>query len=299
MSTRGPGTRPQAATSAPARPAAATPAVPPAVSTRGPGVRPMAVLRLAALPAVLVLIAFRAYAPVIRYDWPSIRGLDHFSHAVMTEQMLAHGSYPTYLIYPPGFSTISAVICRLSGLSPLALFSVLAPALLVITALGAYALATRLWGWAYGIAAAALAGLVLNGAYAGFADGRYPDLVSAYFLITMGVAALVTLYQWPSLRSVALVAVLGAAPVFYHQVATLYEALILVLAAVSSLPYLLYRRRRADARMVLCGLAGVIVLSVCYAWYTYGLGWPVIHHSASSAAVSMVLGSQSVAPRRT
>ena len=109
----------------------------------------------------------------------------------------------------------------------------IAPALLVLTALAAYVLATRLWGWGYGIAAAALTGLVLQGAYGSFADGRYPDLTSAYFLITMGIAALLTLYASPSPRSAALAAVLGASPILYHSVATLYEALILVLAAVT------------------------------------------------------------------
>lgn len=268
-----------------------------AAQARRQGARPAAVkVRGASLIIVLAATAARAYEPVIRYDWPSIRGLDHFSHAVMTEQMLAHGSYPTYLIYPPGFSTISAVLCRFSGLPPLALFPVLAPALLVITALAAYALATQLWGWGYGIAAAALSGLVLHGAYGGLADGRYPDLVSAYFLIPIGVAALLTLYRSPSMRSALLVAVLGASPVLYHSVATLYEVLILLVAAVTSLPYLLWLRRRADARMVLLALAGLTLLSTCYAWYTYGVGWPLIRHSAASSAVSLVLGSQSVLP---
>jgi hypothetical protein len=214
----------------------------------------------------------------------------------MTEQLLAHGSYPTYLIYPPGFSSLSAVISRLSGVAPLPLFAVLAPALLLLTAMAAYALATRLWGPWYGLAAAALSGLVLTGSYGGFADGRYPDLVSAYFLIPMGIAALLGLYQSPSLRSAALAAVLGASPVFYHSVATLYEAVILVLAAAVSLSYLLYLRRRADARMILLALAATLVLSACYAWLTYGFGWPIIRHAASSAAVSMVLGSQAAPP---
>jgi len=262
-----------------------------------PGGRPRAAaVRGAALLIVLAATAARAYEPVIRYDWPSIRGLDHFSHAVMTEQMLAHGSYPAYLIYPPGFSTISAVLCRLSGLPPLAFFPVFAPALLVLTALAAYALATRLWGWGYGIAAAALSGLVLHGAYAGLADGRYPDLVSAYFLVPMGVAALLTLYQSPSIRTALLVAVLGASPVLYHSVATLYEGLILLLAAVTALPYLLWLRRRADARMVLLALVLLTVLATCYAWYTYGAGWPLVRHSGTSSAVSLVLGSQGVLP---
>jgi hypothetical protein len=259
--------------------------------------RPVAAaVRGAPLIIVLAATAARAYEPVIRYDWPSIRGLDHFSHAVMAEQMLAHGSYPGYLIYPPGFSTLSAVLCRISGLSPLTLFPVLAPALLVITALAAYALATRLWGWGYGIAAAALSGLVLHGAYGGLADGRYPDLVSAYFLIPMGIAALLTLYQSPTVRSALLAAVVGASPVLYHSVATLYEGLILLLAAVTSLPYLLWLRRRAEARMVLFALAGLTLLSMCYAWYTYGVGWPVVRHGATSSAVSLVLGSQAVLP---
>jgi hypothetical protein len=252
------------------------------------------VLRAAAVAAVLAVTAIRAYEPVVRYDWPSVRGLDHFSHAVMAEQMLAHGSYHSYLVYPPGFPTLSAVLCRLSDLTPLQLFPVLAPALLVLTALAAYVLGTRLWGWEYGLAAAAISGLVLHGAYAGLADGRYPDLVSAYFLITMGVAALLALYQTPTLRSAALAGVLGASPVLYHSVATLYEALLLVLAAVTAVPYLFWRHRRADALLVLGALAVATLLATCYAWYTYGIGWPVVHQSASSAAVSMVLGSQPV-----
>ena len=241
---------------------------------------------------MLAATAVRADEPVTRYDWPSIRGLDHFSHALMAQQMLGHGSYGSYLIYPPGFPTMSAVLSRLCGLPPLVLFPVIAPGLLVLTALAMYALATRLWGWRYGIAAAALSGLVLNGAYGSLADGRYPDLTSAYFLITMGIAALLTLYASPSLRSAALAAVIGASPILYHQVGTLYEALILVLAAVTSVPYLIYVRRREEARMVLAGLGGLAVLAICYGWYTYGVGWPVVGHSASSAAVSMVIGSQ-------
>jgi len=249
-------------------------------------------LRGTLIAIVLAATAVRAYEPVIRYDWPSIRGLDHYSHALMAQQMLGHGSYGSYLIYPPGFPTMSAVLSRLCGLPPLALFPVIAPALLVLTALAMYALATRLWGWRYGIAAAALSGLVLNGAYGSLADGRYPDLTTAYFLITMGIAALLTLYASPSLRSAALAAVIGASPILYHQVGTLYEALILVLAAVTSVPYLIYLRRREEARMVLAGLGGLVVLAICYSWYTYGVGWPVVGHSASSAAVSMVIGSQ-------
>jgi hypothetical protein len=245
-----------------------------------------------ALAVVLAATAVRGYEPVLRYDWPGIRGSDHFSHAVMAEQLLAHGSYPTYLIYPPGFPTISAVLSRMSGLPPLTLYPVLAPALLVLTALAAYALVTRLWGWRYGIIAAVLAGLVLQGDYGGLMDGRYPDLISAYFLITMGVAALIALYQSPSLRSAVLVAVLGASPVLYHSVTTLYAALLVALAAVTALPYLWYVGRRAEARLVLLALVGLTLLATGYAWYAYGVGWPVFHHSASSAAVSMVLGSQ-------
>jgi len=255
--------------------------------------RPVApALRGTVLAIVLGATAVRAYEPVIRYDWPSIRGLDHFSHALMAQQMLGHGAYGSYLVYPPGFPTMSAVLSRLCGLPPLVLFPVIAPALVVLAALAAYVLATRLWGWKYGIGAAALSGLVLHGAYGSFADGRYPDLTSAYFLITMGVAALLTLYASPSRRSAALAAVIGASPILYHSVATLYEVLIVVLAAVTSVPYLLYVRRRAEARMVVAGLAALALLAISYGWYTYGVGWPVAGHSASSAAVSMVLGSQ-------
>jgi len=250
--------------------------------------------RALALAVVLGLVAVRAYTAVIRFDWPYIRGGDQFSYAIMAEQMLTHGSYGTFMIYPPGFSTLTAVICRLSGLAPLALFPVLAPSLLVLCALGAYALATRLWGWEYGVVAAALMGLVLTGAHTGLNQGRYPDLTAAYFLMVMLVAALVTLYELPSLRSGLLVTVTGASVVLYHPVASLYLALLLALVAVTGLPYLLRQGRRRDAGILLLTLAAVAVLSACYAAYTYNLGEILTGSSATSAAVTSDLGTQPV-----
>jgi hypothetical protein len=250
--------------------------------------------RALALAVVLGLVAVRAYTAVIRFDWPYVRGGDQFSYAIMAEQMLNHGSYGTFMIYPPGFSTLTAVICRLSGLAPLALFPVLAPSLLVLCALGAYALATRLWGWEYGVVAAALMGLVLTGAHTGLNQGRYPDLTAAYFLMVMLVAALVTLYELPSLRSGLLATVTGASVVLYHPVASLYLALLLALVAVTGLPYLLRQGRRRDAGILLLTLAAVAVLSACYAAYTYNLGDILTGSSATSAAVTSDLGTQPV-----
>lgn len=250
--------------------------------------------RALALSVVLGLVAVRAYTAVIRFDWPYVRGSDQFSYAVMAEQLLSHGSYGTFLIYPPGFSTLTAVICRLSGLTPLTLFPVLAPSLLVLIALAAYALATRLWGWEYGVVAAALTGLVLTGAHTSLTQGRYPDLTAAFFLMVMLVAALITLYESPSVRSALLVTVVGASVVLYHPVVSTYMALLLALVAVIGLPYLLLKGRRHDAGVLLLALVAVVVLSACYAAYTYNLGDILTGSSATSAAVTSVLGTQSV-----
>jgi hypothetical protein len=276
-------------------------AVPAAGGLPGPAspARPVRLgLRDAALAVVLALTAYRAYSGVVSHDWPFLRGGDQFSHAVMAEQMLTHGSYGSYLVYPPGFPALTAVICRFSGLTPLELFPVLAPALLVLCALGAYTLASGLWGWQYGIAAAALNGLVLEGAYAGLAQGRYPDLVAAFFLLVMVAAALITLYQAPTLRSGVLVAVAVASVVLYHSVATLYVAVLLALVAVTTLPYLFYRRERRAARVLLLTLGAAAVLAVCCATLTYDLAGLVTGHSSSSTAVSIALGSQPAPPPR-
>jgi len=258
--------------------------------------------RAPALATILALTAVRAYYGVVRDDWPYLRGMDQFSHAVMTEQMLAHGSYASYLVYPPGFSTLSAVICRLSGLQPLSLFPAITPALLLLTTIGAYALATRLWGWEFGVAAAALSGLVLVGPYASFGGGLYPDLVSAFFLMVMAVAALITLYQSPSVRSGLLVAVVGASVVLYHSVASLYLVLLLAAVGLVCLPYLLLRggsQGRALARALTLALAALGVLSVVYAWYTYGLGEGLadgasVSTGSASATIGLDVGSQPV-----
>jgi hypothetical protein len=264
--------------------------------------QPSTVLREPVLAVILALTAVRAYAGPVRHDWPYLRGSDQFSHAVMAEQMLAHGGYASYLIYPPGFSSLTAVICRVSGLTPMALFPVLAPALLVLTALAAYALATRLWGWEYGLAAAALSGLVLRGPYASFAEGRYPDLTAAYFLLVMLAAALITLLGSPSARSAVLVAVTGGSVVAYHSVASLYLALLLAAVAVAAGAYLLVRRRDPDtprlARALALGLASLGVLALAYAAYTYLPGKSGAGGGSGSGgtsnAVSIALGSQPV-----
>ncbi|MBO0818612.1 MAG: hypothetical protein J2P30_26050, partial [Actinobacteria bacterium] len=274
-------------------PAQASPTQPPPAAR--PFGLPLSVVRDGGLAAILVLTACRVYSGVVRFEWPYVSGGDQFSHAVMAEQMLAHGQYPGYLIYPPGFSALTAVICRFAGLTPLALFPVLAPMLLVVTALGAYALATRLWGWEYGLGAAALSGLVLTGAFNGFAGGRYPDLISAFFLLVMTVAALVTLYEAPTVRSVILVAVVGASPVLYHSVATLYAAVLLALVAVIGLPYLIRGGHRREMRALLLGLAGAAVLAAIYAVYVYNPGGVLGGKSTAGGAVSIVLGSQAPA----
>ena len=281
---------------APAPPASATAR---ATNAAEPGPRPfglpLPVVRDGGLAVVLVLTACRVYSGVVRFEWPYVSGGDQYSHAVMAEQMLAHGQYPGYLIYPPGFSALTAVICRFAGLTPLALFPVLAPMLLVVTALGAYALATRLWGWEYGLGAAALSGLVLTGAFNGFAGGRYPDLISAFFLLVMTVAALITVYEAPTVRSAVLVTVVGASAVFYHSVATLYAAVLFVLVALICLPYLLRGRHRPETRALLLSLAGVAVLAACYAIYVYNPGGILGGKSSTGGAVSIVLGSQAPA----
>ena len=252
-------------------------------------------VRAPAITAVLLLTALLAYSGVVRHDWPYLRGEDMFSHAVMTEQMLAHGEYSSYLVYPPGFSTLSAVICRLTGLQPLSLFPVLAPALLLLTTIGSYALVTRLWGWKYGLAGAALSGLVLVGPYAAFGGGLYPDLVTAFFLMVMAVAGLITLYQSPSVRSGLLVAVVGASVVLYHTVGSLYLVLLLAAVALVCLPYLLLRggkEGRTLARSITLALAALGALSVGYAWYVYDLGRFFSTGTTARATVLLDVGSQ-------
>jgi len=142
-----------------------------------------------------------------------------------------------------------------------------------------------------------LSGLVLVGPYASFGGGLYPNLVSAFFLMVMFVAALITLYQSPSARSGFLVAVVGASVVLYHSVATLYLALLLAIMLVTCLPYLLLRggpRGRALARVLTLSLVALGALSVAYAWHIYSLGRFLSGGTTARATVALDVGSQSV-----
>jgi len=250
------------------------------------------------ISVALALVLVRGYTGPVRYDWPFIRGGDQYSHAVMSNLMMTEGRIDSYLVYPPGFHTMTAVISRLSGLEPLEIFPVLAPALLTLPALGCYALATRLWGRGHGIAAAFFCGLLLVGPYESFAEARYPNLLSADFLMIMAVAALVGIYGSPGLRPGLLFVLLGSSVVLYHQVGSLYLAVLLALAAALFLPYLLLAGRRKQATALFLSLALLGLLSVAYAWDTYDLPHLVAgllggsDTGAGGTAVAIAIGSQ-------
>lgn len=255
------------------------------------------VLHYPLLAVTMTLVFLRAYLGPLRYDWPYIRGVDQYEHTVMTEMMTSTGSTESFMLYPPGFHLLMSALRHLSGLEPLQLFPTLAPALLVLVALGLYALARRMWGWEAGVAAALLGGLIAYGPYMQFAEGRYPNLLTGHFILVVALAALFTLYGSPTVRSGLLLALLGSSVVLYHQVASLYLAALLGLASLCFLPYLLLRERRAGVVMF-CSFALVFVLSVLYAWDTYDLPNLVAgllgvgESGVGGDALTMALGTQ-------
>ena len=253
------------------------------------------------LPAVLLVVLFRGYAGPVVHDWPFIRGVDHYSHAVMANLMMTRGEIEPYLIYPPGFHTMVAMVSRLSGLDPLDIFPVLGPALLLLPALACYTLASRLWGWPYGVAAALFAGVLHSGTYYYFNDAMYPNLVTSQFLLVVAIAALVGLYGAPSPRRGLTLALVGSSVVLYHQVASLYEAALLALVALYIMPYLL-AHERAKGLMILSSLALLGFLAVLYAWGIYDLPQTLVSivggsgASATDTAVGMAVGTQDPYP---
>jgi hypothetical protein len=248
------------------------------------------------LPAVLLLALLRGYLGPVLHDWPFIRGVDHYSHAVMAELVMTEGKIEPYLIYPPGFHTLTAIICRLTGLAPLEVFPALAPALLLLPTLALYTLARRLWGWEYGVIAA-LFSVLLGGTYYYYNDAMYPNLASSQFLIVLAVAALIGVYVSPSVRGGLLLALLGSSTVLYHQIASYSLAVLLALVGIFFLPYLLIRDRRRGLAL-LCSLALLGFLSVLYAWDTYNLPQAIAgllsgsRSSSTGAAVNMAIGTQ-------
>jgi hypothetical protein len=229
-----------------------------------------AAARYALLSVVLLLVLARGYLGPIVNGWPYPRGVDRYEHAVMAGMMMRNGSNESFMLYPPGFHLLTAMFSRLSGFEPLEIFPILAPTLPLLCALACYALAKRLWGWEYGVAAALTAGLLLGGTYLHFEEARYPNFIGEYFLIVLAVAALIGMYASPSARGGLLLALLGSSTVLYHQIAGYSLAVLLGFVSLAFLPYLLLRDRGKGIYLLL-SLALLGFLSVLYAWDTYDL----------------------------
>jgi hypothetical protein len=226
--------------------------------------------RYALLSLVLVLVLARGYLGPIVNGWSYPRGVDRYEHAVMAGLMIREGSNESFMLYPPGFHLLTAMISRLSGIGPLEVFPILAPMLPLMGALACYALAKRLWGWEYGVAAALTSGLLLGGTYLHFEEARYPNFIGEYFLIVLAIAALIGMYASSSARAGLLLALLGSSTVLYHQIAGYSLAVLLGLVCVLFLPYLFLKDRRKGVYLGL-SLALLGLLSVIYAWDTYDL----------------------------
>ncbi|MGH3145874.1 MAG: hypothetical protein ACRDTR_08750, partial [Rubrobacter sp.] len=173
-------------------------------------------------------------------------------------------------VYSPGFHALTAIISGLSGLDPLEVFPVLAPALLGLPPLALYTLARRMWGAWCGVAAALVSGLLIGGSYHYFEDGMYPNMVASQLLLVLALCALFELYRAPSMRTGLAFALLGSAVVLYHPVASLYLALVLACTVTYFLPYLVLRDRGRGIALFL-SLAMLFALSVLYVWDTYDL----------------------------
>jgi hypothetical protein len=184
--------------------------------------------------------------------------------------MMRSGSTESFMLYPPGFHLLTAMISRLSAFGPLEVFPILAPALPLLCALACYALARRTWGWEYGVAAALTSGLLLGSTYLQFEEARLPNFIGEYFLIVLAVAALIGLYASPGARGGILLALLGSSTVLYHQIAGYSLAVLLGVVAVLFLPYFLLRDRTRGAYLLI-SLALLGLLCVFYAWDTYDL----------------------------
>src|SRR3712207_7011325 len=141
--------------------------------------------------------------------------------------------------------------------------------LLVLPALGLYALARRVWGWECGVVAAFFS-VLLGGTYYYFNDAMYPNLVGSQFLLVLAIVALVGVYSLPSVRGGLLLALLGSSVVLYHQVSSLYLELLLALVAALVLPYLLLRERNVGVAL-LASFMFIGALTIIYAWDTYDL----------------------------
>jgi hypothetical protein len=267
------------------------------VSLATPGRSVSAAGRYALLSLVLLFVLARGYLGPIVNGWSYPRGVDRYEHAVMAGMMMREGSTESFMLYPPGFHLLTAMISRLSGIAPLEVFPILAPMLPLMGALACYALAKRLWGWEYGVGAALTSGLLLGGTYLHFEEARYPNFIGEYFLIVLAVAALVGMYASPSARAGLLLALLGSSTVLYHQIAGYSLAVLLGLVCVLFLPYLLLRDRRKGVYLAL-SLALLGLFSVIYAWDTYDLPSLVVGMLGGSEtgrggeAVAMAIGTK-------
>jgi branched-subunit amino acid transport protein len=205
------------------------------------------------------------------------------------------------MLYPPGLHVLTALISRLSGLEPLQLFAVLAPALLLLPALACYSVARRVWGWEAGVTAALLCSLVTSGPYEHISHARYANIIAAQFLLVLALGALFRLYASGAARDGLTLAMLGSSVVFYHQVASFYEATLLALVAAILVPCVLLRDRRRGL-VLLASFTALGLLAVIYAWDTYDLGRLVASLLGDSGAgrggeaVGMALGTKEPFP---
>ncbi|MBA2714865.1 MAG: hypothetical protein H0U55_15080, partial [Rubrobacteraceae bacterium] len=66
--------------------------------------------RYALLSGVLLLVLARGYLGPVVNGWPFPRGIDRYEHAVMAGMMMSRGSNESFMLYPPGFHLLTALI---------------------------------------------------------------------------------------------------------------------------------------------------------------------------------------------
>ena len=108
--------------------------------------------------------------------WSYPRGVDRYEHAVMAGMMMREGSNESFMLYPPGFHLLTAMISRPSAASGRWRSS---RSLLPCSLRWPLRAREAPWGWEYGVAAALTSGLLLGGTYLHFEEARYPNFIGS------------------------------------------------------------------------------------------------------------------------
>jgi len=215
-------------------------------------------------------ILFINYLDVLKYDYYVPPGTDPVVHTAIVKNIL-EGETLKYVVYPPGFHYLIALLAKITHLDPIKIMVYFYPSLLFFSAIAVYLFARNFFDKTIALLALFLYGFISPAPrFTPLWDGGFPNLIGADFLMVLGFLYFLKAYKTEKVKDRLLAGLFIGLVAFFHHFSTYLMTILIFALSLVLLLFSFFKKENLSKKLlVLLNIFGIAFLLGFYPAYIY------------------------------